>query len=49
MSNFQHAGDWEKGLHDKVRESLAGLIEEAYRRRSTAVGYLHGLPPAAAS
>jgi hypothetical protein len=45
MSNFQHAGDWEKGLHDKVRASLAPLIDKQYRRRrSAAVGYIHGLP-----
>ena len=45
MSNFQHPGDWEKGLHDKVKASLAPLIDEQYRnRRSAAVGYLHGLP-----
>jgi hypothetical protein len=47
MSNFQHAGDWEKGLHDKVRDSVAPMIDEQYRnRRSAAVGYIHGLPPA---
>lgn len=45
MSNFQHPGDWEKGLHDKVKGSLAPLIDEAYRgRRSGGVGYIHGLP-----
>ncbi len=47
MSNFQHPGDWEKGLHDKVKDSLAGLIDDAYRnRRSGGVGYIHGLPQA---
>jgi hypothetical protein len=47
MSNFQHPGDWEKGLHDKVKASLAPLIDERYRRRrSAAVGYIHGLPQA---
>ena len=46
MSNFQHPGDWEKGLHDKVKDSLAPLIDRQYRnRRSAAVGYIHGLPP----
>jgi uncharacterized protein len=46
MSNFQHPGDWEK-LHDKVKDSLAPLIDKQYRnRRSAAVGYIHGLPPA---
>jgi hypothetical protein len=48
MSNFQHPGDWEKGLHDKVKDSLAPLVEKNYRdRRSAAVGYIHGLPPSA--
>ena len=46
MSNFQHPGDWEKGLHDKVKAELSPLIEQSYRnRRSAAVGYIHGLPP----
>ncbi len=45
MSNFQHAGDWEKGLHDKVKAELAPLIDQQYRkRRSAAVGYIQGLP-----
>ena len=45
MSNFQHPGDWEK-LHDKVKDSLAPLIDKQYRnRRSAAVGYIYGLPP----
>ena len=45
MSNFQHPGDWEKGLHDKVKDALWPLINEQYRnRRSAAVGYIHGLP-----
>ena len=45
MSNFQHAGDWESPLHDKVKESLAPLIDRNYRnRRSAAVGYIEGLP-----
>jgi uncharacterized protein len=48
MSNFQHPGDWEKGLHDKVKADLAPLIDENYRnRRAAAVGYIHGLPPTA--
>ncbi|HKF61941.1 MAG TPA: hypothetical protein VKB42_11315 [Dongiaceae bacterium] len=48
MSNFQHAGDWEKGLHDKVKAELAPLIDQNYRnRRAAAVGYIHGLPPTA--
>jgi secreted PhoX family phosphatase len=50
MSNFQHAGDWEKPLHDKVRSSLAPLVDRNYRgRRSAAVGYLEGLPQPAAA
>ncbi|AWK89555.1 PhoX family protein [Azospirillum thermophilum] len=45
MSNFQHPGDWEKGLHDKVKAEVAPLIDEAYRnRRAGGVGYIHGLP-----
>ncbi len=46
MSNFQHPGDWEKGLHDKVKDALAPLIDARYRRRrAAAVGYIEGLPP----
>jgi len=46
MSNFQHPGDWEKGLHDKVKVELTPIIVENYRnRRSAAIGYIHGLPP----
>jgi len=49
MSNFQHAGDWEAPLHDKVRASVAPLIDRNYRnRRSAAVGYIEGLPAATA-
>jgi len=45
MSNFQHAGDWESPLHDKVKSSLAPLVDRNFRnRRSAAVGYLEGLP-----
>jgi len=45
MSNFQHPGDWEDGLHDKVKHALAPLVDANYRkRRSAAVGYIHGLP-----
>ena len=48
MSNFQHPGDWEKGLHDRVRASLAPLIDSRFRhRRAAAVGYIAGLPPKA--
>ncbi len=45
MSNFQHPGDWEAPLHDKVKDALAPLIDRNYRnRRSAAVGYIEGLP-----
>lgn len=48
MSNFQHAGDWGKPLHDKVRAALAPLVDGNFRnRRSAAVGYIHGLPETA--
>jgi len=47
MSNFQHAGDWETPLHDKVKSALAPLVDQNFRnRRSAAVGYLEGLPQA---
>lgn len=49
MSNFQHAGDWEKGkggkpgLHDVIKDKVAPLINENYHDRfSAAVGYLTG-------
>ncbi|MFL9925880.1 DUF839 domain-containing protein [Herbaspirillum lusitanum] len=44
MSNFQHAGDWEKGLHDKVKDQLDPLVRANYKDRFGAtVGYLTGL------
>lgn len=44
MSNFQHAGDWEAPLHDKVKDTLDPLIRANYRDRfGAAVGYLTGL------
>jgi hypothetical protein len=44
MSNFQHAGDWEKGLHDKVKGPLDALVRANYRDRFGAtVGYLTGV------
>ncbi|EJN07006.1 PhoX family phosphatase [Herbaspirillum sp. YR522] len=44
MSNFQHAGDWEKGLHDKVRDRLDPLVRANYKDRFGAtVGYLTGV------
>jgi hypothetical protein len=47
MSNFQHPGDWESPLHDKVKAALAPLVDQNFRnRRSAAVGYIEGLPQA---
>ncbi|MCA1326662.1 PhoX family protein [Herbaspirillum sp. alder98] len=44
MSNFQHAGDWEKGLHDKVKDQLDALVRANYKDRFGAtVGYLTGV------
>ena len=44
MSNFQHAGDWEKGLHDKVKDQLDPLVRANYNDRFGAtVGYLTGM------
>jgi hypothetical protein len=41
MSNFQHPGDWEKGLHDKVVSTLDPLVRANYKDRfGAAVGYL---------
>jgi len=41
MSNFQHPGDWEKHLHDKVKGALDPLIRANYKDRfAAAVGYL---------
>lgn len=41
MSNFQHAGDWESPLHDKVKDVLEPLEDKNYNGRySSAVGYL---------
>ena len=45
MSNFQHPGDWEKGLHDKVKAELEPLIDANYRDGfAGGVGYIHGIP-----
>ena len=44
MSNFQHAGDWEKPLHDKVKDVLDPLVRANYKDRFGAtVGYLTGM------
>jgi hypothetical protein len=41
MSNFQHPGDWEKPLHDKVKSVLDPLVRANYKDRfGAAVGYL---------
>ncbi len=48
MNNFQHAGDWDKVLHEKVRGVLDPLVKANYKDRyGAAVGYLTGLPGAA--
>ena len=45
MSNFQHPGDWEEGLHDKVKDVLETLIDANYADRYAAqVGYIAGMP-----
>jgi len=47
MSNFQHAGDWESPLHDKVKAALDPLVRASYRDRFGAtVGYLTAEPSA---
>lgn len=44
-SNFQHPGDWERGLHDKVKQILDPLVRANYRDRfGAAVGYLTAEP-----
>ena len=44
-SNFQHPGDWQRGLHDRVRAALDPLIRARYRDRfGAAVGYLTAEP-----
>jgi uncharacterized protein len=44
-SNFQHPGDWVRGLHDKVKNTLDPLIRANYRNRfGAAVGYLTAAP-----
>lgn len=45
MSNFQHPGDWEKPLHDKVKDVLDPLVKANYKDRfGAAVGYLTADP-----
>ena len=46
-SNFQHPGDWIRGLHDKVRPALEPLVRANWRDRfGAAVGYLTAEPAA---
>ena len=41
MSNFQHAGDWEKPLHSNVQATLDPLVRANYKDRfGAAVGFL---------
>ncbi|HEY9102953.1 PhoX family protein [Chitinimonas sp.] len=45
MSNFQHPGDWESPLHDKVKPTLDSLVRANFKDRfGASVGYLTGLP-----
>jgi secreted PhoX family phosphatase len=45
MSNFQHPGDWEKPLHDKVKDALDPLVRANFKDRfGASVGYITGLP-----
>ncbi|MBS1210171.1 MAG: alkaline phosphatase [Proteobacteria bacterium] len=45
MSNFQHPGDWESPLHDKVKATLDPLVRANYKDRfGASVGYLTGMP-----
>lgn len=44
-SNFQHPGDWLRGLHDRLRDRLEPLIGANYRGGyGAAVGYLTAAP-----
>ncbi len=46
-SNFQHAGDWIGGLHDRVRPLVEPLLRANYRDGfGAAVGYLTAAPDA---
>ncbi|MGU7779561.1 PhoX family protein [Burkholderia sp. PU8-34] len=45
MSNFQHAGDWESPLHDKVKPTLDPLVRANFKDRfGASVGYLTAEP-----
>ena len=44
MSNFQHAGDW-TGIHSVIKAGVDPLINANWNtKKSSAVGYLSGLP-----
>jgi uncharacterized protein len=41
LSSFQHPGDWETPLHDKVKAAVAPLIDANYKNRfGASVGYI---------
>lgn len=41
FSDFQHVGDWESPLHDKVKATLDPLVRANYNDRfGAAVGYI---------
>ncbi|SDF81751.1 hypothetical protein SAMN05216571_102143 [Onishia taeanensis] len=45
MSNFQHPGDWDSPLHDKVRDTLDPYVRANFKDRyGAAVGYITGMP-----
>ncbi|CAE6905440.1 hypothetical protein R69608_03190 [Paraburkholderia nemoris] len=45
MSNFQHVGDWESPLHDKIQSTLDPLVRANYKDRFGAtMGYLTADP-----
>jgi hypothetical protein len=47
MSNFQHPGDWESPLHDKVKATLDPLVRANYKDGfAAAVGYITADPMA---
>ncbi|MFM0737492.1 DUF839 domain-containing protein [Paraburkholderia xenovorans] len=47
MSNFQHAGDWETPLHDKIKPTVEPLLRANYKDRfGASVGYLTADPAA---
>ncbi|SSQ05023.1 phosphatase; alkaline phosphatase [Acinetobacter baumannii] len=45
MSNFQHPGDWDSPVHDKVKATLDPLVRANYKDRfAAAVGYITADP-----